>query len=183
VEVATVRSISILTVAISLVVLSAASAWSQPVQIRDLGAGNHFFIEAGGGFPPVIIPPIMMGLQAAHLTADQQNKVDQIMASNRSQIHPLIQQLHSVHEQIANKLLTAGTVTASDLAPLEDQAAKLDAQIQQQALNAAVQVRDILTPAQVTQMAQFHQKMTALQAQMRSLMSEASQQPTSEPTP
>jgi len=133
--------------------------------------------------PPMIIPPLLMGMQAAHLTADQQTQVNQILQSNHSQTAPLIQQLLSVHEQIANKLLAAGTVSASDLAPLEDQARQLDAQIQQRALNASVQIRALLTPDQVARMAQFHQKMAALQAQMKSLMSEASQQPTPEPSP
>ena len=154
-------------------------AWAQTVEMTAPAPGRQvFFAATAGGLPPVMIPPIMMGLQAAHLTADQQNKVDQIMASNRSQIAPLIQQLQSIHEEIANELLAPGPVAASDLAPLENQAANLDAQIQQQALNAAVQVRAILTPDQVTRMAQFHQKMAALQTQMGNLMNEASQQPT-----
>jgi ferredoxin-NADP reductase len=161
-------------------------AQAQPV-ITAAGPGNFFIYRStGGGFPPplpVIIPPLLMGMQAAHLTADQQNQVNQILRSNRSQTAPLVQQLQSIHEQIADKLLATGTV--SDLAPLEDQAARLDAQIQQQALNASVQIRAILTSDQVARMAQFHQKMAALQAQMESLMSETSQQPVviTEPTP
>jgi ferredoxin-NADP reductase len=160
-------------------------AWAQQVEIRDVGPGNHFFISRGGFplMPPVIIPPLLMGMQAAHLTANQQTQVNRILQSNRSQTAPLIQQLQSVHEQIANKLLAAGTVSASDLGPLEDQAAQLDAQIQQQALNASLEIRGILTPDQVARMAQFHQKMAALQAQMKNLMSEVSPQPTPEATP
>lgn len=162
-------------------------AWAQRVVIQAPDGGNHFFfLSAGEGFPPLppmIIPPLLMGMQAAHLTADQQNQVNQILQSNRSQTASLIQQLQSVHEQIADKLLASGTVSVSDLTPLENQAAQLDAQIQQQTLNASVQIRAILTPDQVTRMAQFHQKMAALQAQMKSLMSEASQQPTPEPAP
>ena len=161
-------------------------ARAQPVVITAPGPGNHFFVSTGGGFPPppmMIPPPVLMGMQAAHLTTDQQKQVNQILQSNRSQTAPLIQQLQSVHEQIANKLLAPGTISASELAPLEDQAAQLDAQIQQQALAASVQIRAILTPDQVARMAQFHQKMSALQQQMKSLMDETSQQPTSEPTP
>jgi hypothetical protein len=160
--------------------------WAQPVVITAPGPGDHFFVSTGGGFPPLppmMIPPLLVGMQAAHLTADQQNQVNQILQSNRSQTAPLVQQLQSVHEQIANKLLAPGTVSASDLAPLEDQAARLDVQIQQQALNASVQIRAILTSDQVARMAQFHQKMAALQAQMKGLMSEASQQAIPEPTP
>jgi hypothetical protein len=161
-------------------------AWAQPMAITDLGAGNHFFLGAGGGFPPpppMIIPPLLMGMQAAHLSADQQQQVNRILQSNRSQTIALIEQLHSLHEQIADKLLAPGTISASDLAPLEEQAAQLDAQIQQQALDASVQIRALLTPAQVARMAQFHQKMSALQAQMRSLMNEATPPPAPGLTP
>jgi len=95
------------------------------------------------------------------------------MQHNRAQTAPLIQQLEAIHEQIANKLLTSGTVTSGDLAPLESQAAQLDAQIQQQSLDASVQIRSLLTNDQVSRMAQFHEKMAALQAQMKALMIEA----------
>ena len=161
---------------------------SAQVVVTAPGPGKNFLFSfpAGGGLPllpPMIIPPMMMGLQAAHLTADQQSHVNQIMQSNRSRTVALIEQLESIHEQIADRLLAPGTVTASDLAPLEDQAAQLDAQIQQQALNASVQIRAILTPDQVARMAQFHRKMSALQDQMRTLTSEGSQQATPEPTP
>jgi hypothetical protein len=174
-----------LLIALSIAAFS-MSAWAQPIVITEPGPGNHFFFGAGGGFPPpppMIIPPLLMGMQAAHLSADQQQKVNRILQSNRSQTVALIEQLHSLHEQIANKLLAPGTISASDLAPLEEQAAQLDAQIQQKALDASVQIRALLTPDQVTRMAQFHQKMSALQAQMRSLMNEAAPPPAPEPTP
>ena len=159
-------------------------AWAQPMVIGPApGPGDHFFISTGGGFPPppIIIPPLLMGMQAAHLTADQQKQVGQIFQSSRSQTAPLIQQLQSVHEQIANKLLAPTTISASDLAPLEDQAAELDAQIQRQALSASVQIRSILTTDQIARMAQFHQKMSALQQQMKKLMNETPNQPAAEP--
>jgi len=122
-----------------------------------------------------------MGMKAAHLSADQQKQVNRILQTNGSQTVPLFHQLQSVHEQIANKLLGPGTVSAGDLGPLEDKAAQLDAQIQHQALAASVKIRSILTPNQVTRMAQFHRKMSALQEQMKSLMIETTQQSTSVP--
>jgi Spy/CpxP family protein refolding chaperone len=167
----------------SILFIIALLGLALPVRAQQMvtvsGPGKHymFYLSTGGGFappPPVIIPPLMLGLQAAHLTADQQNHVDQILQSNRAQTAPLIEQLGTVHEQIADKLLAAGKITEADLLPLENQAAQLDAQIQQQALNASVQIRAILTPEQISRMAQFHQKMAALQTQMKNLMAEAS---------
>lgn len=165
------------------VVCLSSRGWAQPMVVATAPAppGDHFFISMGGGFapPPMIIPPLLMGMKAGHLTADQQKQVDRILQSNGSQTAPLFHQLQSVHEQIADKLLGPGTVNASDLAPLEDKAAQLDAQIQHQALAASVKIRSILTPDQVARMAQFHRKMSALQEEMRSLMMETSQQPAS----
>jgi protein CpxP len=158
--------------------------WAQPVVLTGPGPGTHFFISTGGGLPPLppmIVPPLMMGLQAAHLSAEQRKQMGQIMQSNASQTAPLVEQLRSVHEQIADKLLAPGTVTAADLAPLESQATQLDGEIQQQSLNASIRIRGILTPDQVVRMAQFHKKMAALQAQMRDLMKETS--PSAEPPP
>ncbi len=159
------------------------SAEAQAVTIAAGGPppGGDFFIASGpGGMglpPPPIIPPLMMGMQAAHLTASQRKQVGEILRANREQTMPLIEKLHSIHEQIADKLLGSGSVSASDLAPLEEQAAKLDSQIQQQSLDASVKIRALLTPAQVAKMAQFHDKMSALQAQMRDLMKEAAPPP------
>jgi ferredoxin-NADP reductase len=175
-EIGHMRLIKVLGFLISLMSGFSAASWAQPV-VTAPGPGKHFFfLSTGSGFPPLppgIIPPVMMGLQAAHLSADQQKQVNQIVQSNHSQTAPLIDQLESVHKQIADKLLAPGAVSAGDLALLENRAAQLDAQIQQQALNASLQVRALLTPDQVARMAQFHQKMAALQAQMKSLMSEA----------
>ncbi len=163
-------------------------AWAQPMMGPPPGPGEHsLFLSTGGPppmMPPMIIPPLMMGMRAAHLTPDQQKQVDQILQSNRAQTAPLLHQLHAIHEKIADKLLAPGTVNTSELSSLEREASKLDAQIQQQALNASVQIRAILTPEQVARMAQFHQKMAGLQTQMRNLMSEtAPPAPSPEPAP
>jgi hypothetical protein len=174
-----------------LLISMLAACWCLPASAQPMviaaapGPGDHFFISAAGGFlppPPMIIPPLLMGMQAAHLTADQQKQVGKILQSNRSQTAPLIAQLQSVHEQIAGKLLAPGTISAGDLVPLEDRAAQLDAQIQRQALGASLQVRNILTSDQIARMAKFHEKMSALQEQMKSLMNETSKQSATEPT-
>jgi len=150
-----------------------------------MGNGVFFYHSTAGGFPPMppmMIPPLLAGMQAAHLTPDQQKQVNQILQSNASQTAPLVQQLQSVHEEIAGRLLSPGAVSTNDLAPLEEQAAHLDAQIQGQALDASVQIRAILSPDQVARMAQFHQKMATLQVQMNNLMHEATQPSASDQT-
>jgi hypothetical protein len=167
-----------------------SAAWAQPVVITGPGGpGDHFFISTAGGpspmpgMPPMIIPPLMMGLRAAHLSDGQRKQIGKIMQSNAARTAPLVQQLHSLHEQIADKLLAPGTVSATDLTPLETQAAKIDSQIQQQALDASLQIRAILAPDQLARMSSFHKKMAALQAQMKNIMNEASAASPPEPAP
>jgi periplasmic protein CpxP/Spy len=176
----------VLAVVVLLMTSLPLAAWAQPMPPPPEPGKPVFFITTHGGMPPMpppIIPPIMMGLQAAHLTPDQQSRVNQILQSNHSQVRPLMDQLQSVHEQIADKLLSPGTVTTSDLRQLEEQAQHLDAQIQHQALDASVQIRALLTPDQVSRMAEFQKKMSALQEQMKNLMTEASGVPTARATP
>ncbi|MGO9604763.1 MAG: periplasmic heavy metal sensor [Candidatus Binataceae bacterium] len=132
------------------------------------GPGPGGPMMMGGG--PMLPPPFMMALRAANLTDAQQSQLHQILDSSRSQTEPVMKQLHSIHEQIANRLLSADPLTASDLAPLTQQAGQLDQQMQQQSLNTALKIRGILTPEQLAKMNQFNQKMSAIHKQLDELM-------------
>ena len=79
-------------------------------------------------------------------------------------------QLHSIHRQIADKLLSPGAVTEADLAPLATQAAQVDERIQQQWLNTALRIRGILTPEQLSKMNTFNRQMSAIRGQIEALM-------------
>src|ERR1035437_6435045 len=70
------------------------------------------------GGPPPIPPPLMMALRAANLTADQKKQVHDIMESSRTSTASQMEQMHSIRDQIADKLLSSGSVSASALAPL-----------------------------------------------------------------
>ena len=71
--------------------------------------------------------PLKMLLRSANLSTEQQGQVQQLMQSNRSQVQPLEKQLRALREQMANKLLGAGSVTAADFISLQDQAASASA--------------------------------------------------------
>ncbi len=126
--------------------------------------GHHMMMGPGGP------PPFMMLLRSANLSADQLKQVRQILESDHATVRNNFEQLHNIHEQIADKLLAPGAVTASDLAPLEQQAAQLQNQIDNQQLQTALKIRALLTADQLNKVAQTHQKLKGLFEQMRTLM-------------
>ncbi|MHB8420830.1 MAG: periplasmic heavy metal sensor [Myxococcales bacterium] len=109
-------------------------------------------------------------LRAANLTPDQRNEVHDIMKSCHPQIRQLHEQMRALHEQIADKLTGAAPVTLADLAPLQQQLESLRSQMEQQHLKTALQIRALLTPAQLAQVASMHQKVRALHQQERELL-------------
>ena len=122
------------------------------------------------GGPAPLPPPFMMALRAAVLTSDQQTKLRSILDSSRSETDPAMEQLHALHEQIANKLLGPGAVTEAEVAPMLLQAGQLDQQIQKQSLSTALKIRAILTPAQLERMNKFNQQMSQIHEQIEKLM-------------
>ncbi len=127
--------------------------------------GPHMMMHGPGG-PPFF----MMLLKSANLTADQKTHVHQILGSDRAAMRAKFEQLHAIHEQIADKLLSTGQVSATDLTPLVQQAAAIQQQIDTQHLDTAIKIRALLTSDQLSKVAQTHQKLKGLFDQMRTLM-------------
>jgi len=123
-----------------------------------------------GGFGGSMPMPMMMLLRHVNLTADQQTQVQQLMEANSTEAQPLMTQLHSIHDQIADKLLSPGSVTATDIAPLQQQASQIHQQLDQDMLATALKIRAVLTPAQLSQASDLHGKLKALRAQFQTLM-------------
>jgi Spy/CpxP family protein refolding chaperone len=126
--------------------------------------------------------PLPIFLRAANLTADQQAKVKKIIEDNRAALHGQFQQMHTAREQMAAKLFSTVPLKASDLSAQTQQIAQAQQQMLQNELNLALQVRSILTPAQLQKVAQFHQQFENLHQQMRALMG-ANGQPSDGPPP
>jgi Spy/CpxP family protein refolding chaperone len=109
-------------------------------------------------------------LRAADLTPAQQAQIKQILQDNRAKMHAQSEQMHAAREAMAAKLLSAGTVTASDLSTEIQQISQAQQQMLQSKLNMALQVRAVLTPAQLQRVAQVHAQFESLHQQMRALM-------------
>lgn len=129
------------------------------------------FMFAGPVFAPMPFP-MMMVIKHANLTKEQQARVHQIIGSSFQQAQPLMKQLHAIHDQIADKLMSTGTVTASDIEPLQKEESDLHQRIDQQMLSAALQIRGLLTPDQLARAAHVHEQLKSLRQQMDALVGE-----------
>jgi Spy/CpxP family protein refolding chaperone len=108
-------------------------------------------------------------LEGVTLTDAQKAKVGEIMKAEHAQTAPQRQQLRALHEQIESTLLGSGSVTAAQLAPLQQQEATLMQQLGAAHLSTELAIRDVLTSDQLAQAAQTHAKLASLHSQERAL--------------
>lgn len=130
-------------------------------------------IAEGPGFghgPPHGPGGELVPLLLSVLTDAQKDQAHQILQSNRDTMKGLFQQLHDADQQLATKLLASGNVTQADLEPTLNQIAGLRSQVADNEAAVALQVRALLTPAQLSTLSQNYQKMTALRQQERQLL-------------
>jgi Spy/CpxP family protein refolding chaperone len=106
--------------------------------------------------------PLMMFIRRANLTQEQRTRVHQIMGSSFTRARPLMKQLYDIHDEIGDKLLSSGTVNASDIEPLQRRENQIHQQLDEQMLSAALQIRGLLTPRQLRQAADLHNKLKSL---------------------
>jgi len=123
-----------------------------------------------GGGPPPVPPPLMMALRAAALTPAQQKQIHDIMDASRTSSEPQMQQMHSIRDQIADKLLSSDSVSASDLAPLLAQQTAIQQQLDSQMIATAIQIRGVLTPDQLSKVASVHEKLKQIHSQIDSIL-------------
>lgn len=114
--------------------------------------------------------PLPIFLRVADLTPAQQAQVNKILLDNRASVHGQFEQMHTAREAIAARLFSTGPLTASDLSAQTRQIAQAQQQMLQDELNMALQVRAVLTPAQLKKVADLHAKFENLHQQMRALM-------------
>jgi len=109
-------------------------------------------------------------LHALDLNADQKQQVKAIWRAHRTALAPLIANEKAAREALADKLAAPGPVTANDLAPLIQNEAQARTALTQARLAAVVDVRNVLTPAQIQKAATIRAGMKQLHAQMRELL-------------
>ena len=122
------------------------------------------------GGPPPVPPPLMMALRAASPTDDQKKQIHDIIESSRKNTASQMEQMHSIREQIADKLLSSGTVSASDLTPLLAQQSTLQQQLDTQMISTAIQIRGVLTAEQLSKVAAAHEKLKQIHSQIDAIL-------------
>jgi Spy/CpxP family protein refolding chaperone len=70
---------------------------------------------------------------------------------------------------MADKLFAPGNVQAEDFTAQTQRLAQLRDQLMQEGLKVAIEVRELLTPEQLTQAAEIKDRMRALRTEMRGL--------------
>jgi Spy/CpxP family protein refolding chaperone len=128
-----------------------------------LGRGGRF----GEGGPGILSPFL---LQKLNLTADQQANLQQIMDSHKPTLQALFQQLRTGHQALSDTFFAPGKLAVEDLSSQTDQISKARQALMNEGLAVALEIRNLLTPAQLAQAAQLQQQMKALHEQMRDLM-------------
>ncbi|MGH7780499.1 MAG: Spy/CpxP family protein refolding chaperone [Candidatus Binataceae bacterium] len=143
-------------------------------------AAAHMHGHRGDSAVGIPLPVVM---HSANLTQAQHEQIHTIMKTQFATLKPLFQQLHAGREAIASKYLSAGAVSAGDLSPLVMANEKIQSQIDQAFLRTALQIRGVLTPAQLVQAGSTYTQMQALHQQMHALMFKGGAQPNGVPPP
>ncbi len=103
------------------------------------------------------------------MTDAQKAEIRKIEQAGWAQAKSGFQQMRGVHEQIMARLLAPGSVSEADLAPLMQQEQALRAQLEEQRLASALQIRQVLTPQQLAEAAEKHQQLESLHDQERQI--------------
>ena len=119
----------------------------------------------------------MMLLKSANLTDSQRAQVREILKSEHAQMKTVHQEFMAIHEQLADKLLSPGKVTAAELAPLEQKAYRYQQQIDQGMIDTALAIRNILTSDQLNHLSQVNKQLESLHSQIQSVMGSDQEEP------
>jgi periplasmic protein CpxP/Spy len=147
-------------IGILAVAIAGGIARSQPTTSQN-PPKHHHHMHGRMGLLGVPLPRL---LRAANLTDAQKTQVRQIFKSNFATAKPQFEQMRAAQQQLAAKLWSSGTVTASDLsAPLAQITSARD-QLAQTELNTIVSIRNLLSTSQLQGVAQAQKEFEARRA-------------------
>jgi P pilus assembly/Cpx signaling pathway, periplasmic inhibitor/zinc-resistance associated protein len=129
---------------IALTLIGAMAAYGH----RGHGHGGHKFGHGHGGFPFRI-------LRSLDLSEEQRAQIKTINEAHREAFAALWKEKRSVLNEVTDKMLAAGTVTPDTFASQADRLAALEARMFKEHMAVAVQVRNLLTPEQLSQAAKL----------------------------
>lgn len=123
-----------------------------------------------GGGPGFMFP--MMILKKLDLTSEQRSRIREIVVAHRDTLRSLFERLETEHDQLSTKFFAPGSLTAADLTPQTQSMSQLREELMSEGLKAALEMRKVLTPEQLTKAAQLQEKMRKVRAEMRQLFAD-----------
>jgi Spy/CpxP family protein refolding chaperone len=135
------------------------------------------------GFEPE--PGLQFGivLRGVDLTPEQQARVLAIMDSYRPAFQKLFDQLRSTNEAMADRLLAEGTMQAHDFDSDVKSVTGLREQLMREGLNAALELRQVLTADQLAKASTVSKRLKELQSETRALLGDPAIAPAMMPPP
>lgn len=124
----------------------------------DRGCGHDMLV--GGG----------RILHTLDLSDDQKQKVKDILTAHRPKLRQLVANEKAADQTLADKLFGTGVVTQRDLDALLQRESQARNELTRERLAAALEVRDVLTSAQIRKAAAIRTGMKQLHAEMRQLL-------------
>jgi Spy/CpxP family protein refolding chaperone len=113
-----------------------------------------------------------MLFRGANLSAEQTAKVKEILQAHRGRTRDLMKQLRAARTELTDMLFAPGAVTAEDLQPLRQRTTQLWEQLSQERLAAALDIRAVLTPAQLAKAEKLKDRFRQLRKEMQELSEE-----------
>jgi Spy/CpxP family protein refolding chaperone len=133
--------------------------------------GHHGFRGHGG--MNVLGLPLPLLLRTANLTDSQKQQIHAIFEARHASRKAEREQLKAAKEAIGAKFLSSGTVAASDMSSSVATITQLQDQMTNEQIQDAVAVRNVLTPAQIAQIAATKAKLDAIHAEMKALWAQS----------
>lgn len=129
--------------------------------------GHHGFRGHGG--MNVLGLPLPLLLRTANLTDSQKQQIHAIFEARHASRKAEREQLKAAKEAIGAKFLSSGTVAASDMSSSVATITQLQDQMTNEQIQDAVSIRNVLTSAQIAQIAATKAKLDAIHAEMKAL--------------
>jgi Spy/CpxP family protein refolding chaperone len=145
--------------------------------------GGHMGRHGMHGGMDVLGVPLPLLLKTANLTDAQKQQIHTIFQNRRAARQAEYQQLKTAKEAIAAKFTSTGPVAASDLSSPVSTITQLQSQMMNEKIQDAIAIRNVLTPAQLTQIAATKAKLDSIHAEMKALWAQAGSTGNSTSTP
>jgi Spy/CpxP family protein refolding chaperone len=162
------RAIVPVTMAIILVAAVAHVASS-----NSGGFGGHMGHHGMHGSMDALGIPLPLLLKTANLTDAQKQQIHTIFENRRASRKSEYQQLKAAKDQIAAKYTSTGAVAATDLSGPVQQITQLQGQMTNEQIQDAIAIRNVLTPAQLQQIAQTKAKLDQIRTEMHALFAQS----------